>query len=196
MPEYGEIITNIIGVYVAVLNSDNSFTAPALVDYVQSVSQSLETDEDTLKAYGVNLEALNIIIGGESTVEEAALNSAAKAIVMGETNSESGLAGNFISKAITTGGGAGTPYFGFVVVFAATNGGAVARGFPKSKLKSVPEWDVEQNTFRTGELEMTHLAANQVSKKVVKQERYEDATDVPDFTAAADWGTFMTELFS
>jgi hypothetical protein len=196
MPLYGEVITNIIGVYVAVLNSDNSFASPTLVDYVQSVSQSLETDEDTLKAYGVNLEALNVIIGGESTIEEAALNTLAKAIVMGETSAELGVDPNLYATVDTLGGGAGTPYFGLVVVFAATEGGAVARGFPKCKLKNTPDWEVEQNSFRTGELEMMHLAANQTSKKIVKQRRYQNATDVPDFGSATIWDTFLGDLFT
>lgn len=192
---YGEIIFSPLGVHIAALNADNSYGTPALVDYVQKVNFTPEFDDDTIKAYGVNLEAAAWAIGGESEIEEASLSQLAKDIAMGTTPSTSGVTPNEIKQITIVGGGAGHPYIGIVYIFAATDGSAVVLACPKSMLAEAPEWEVEQNKFRTGEMKLTHLAGSQTLKNIYRYELYESASDLPDFSLAASFDALMGDMF-
>lgn len=195
MPSFGEIITNPLGVYIAPLNTDDSFGTPQLVDYVQSVNLSFETDDDKIKAYGMNLEAGSWLIGAEVELEEAALSTPAKLIATGYTEALSGVSPNQLARAKALAGGPGKPYIAIVVVFAAKGGSAAVLGFPKSILKEDPEWEVEQNKFRTGEMSFDTVVPDQIKRELYVLERYESASDLPDFTLAASFDALMGDMF-
>jgi len=195
MPSYGEVITNPLGVYLAPLNTDDTFGTPQLVDYVQSVNLSFETDDDKIKAYGMNLEAGSWLIGAEVELEEAALSMPAKLIATGYTENVTGTTPNQVARSKGVAGGEGKPYIGIVVVFAATGGSAAVLGYPKSMLKEDPEWEAEQNQFRTGEMSFDTVVPHQTKRELYVLERYESASDLPDFSLAASFGALMGDMF-
>lgn len=194
MPEYGDIAFTVQNVYVAPLNTDNTFGTPGALEYVQSFSYDPLVDEDTIKAQGGNREKLTVIIGAESTLEEASLKATAVDIITGYTSSESGTTPNRVRTVDGEGAGSGKPYVGVVIVIATTNNGRLVYGFPRSMVKGDPQFQAGQNEFRTGEFGFEHLLTT--INKYMRMKRYESASDVPDFSVAANWDTYFTGIFS
>lgn len=196
-PLYGEIKFTIQQIYVASLDeTDDTYGTPALIGYVQDGDVSPEHDTDTIKAGGANREMLSVQIGSTVTINEAWLSDAAHSIVTGETSSESGASGSRQRKRINEGAGGGLPYIGMIIVGSATNGAGGVMGFAKMMANSKPQFALEQNTFRTGEIEFGVLTAKPTNNKIVKQVDYEAFGDIPDFTDQAEFQSFMDEMFT
>ena len=134
MPEYGDVIYNITSMYVAALQSDNSYGTPSYIDYGQQLSWEYESDEDEIKSYGQIVEKLTIPIKATGTFMQASMDLASFAILTSNSASESGSTPNRLKTVDILVGGAGLPYFGIVAAFAAPSGANMLAGFPKAKL--------------------------------------------------------------
>lgn len=192
MPSFGDIIYNITDMYVAALTG-STYGTPARVEYVQSFSFEFESDEDTIKAYGLNVETLSIPIGGTGTIAEASLSWGAMAVMTGNSESSSGSTPNGVKQIDMLAGGAGLPYFGVIASYAAVEGNALI-GFPKCKLVSLPAFTVEQNQFRASDMGIKMVAPSAVIRKLMRLKKNETAATVP--TSSGDFGTFFTGMFA
>lgn len=196
MPNFGDVIYSPTSVVVAPLNADNSYGTAAVLEYVQKVSFEPTSDSDSIKAYGMEVEGLAILTSLEGTIEEASLDWTASAILTGFSNTSSGVTPNQAVTQDALGGGSGYPYFGLIVTYAATNGAAFVVGFPKCKITEMPGFEVEQNKFRTGEISFKGFVASVSTRKFMRQRKYESASNVPTFSTAGAFDTFLGTLFA
>lgn len=192
MPDYGDIIYNVTDAWVARLNADGTYGTPQKIEYLQTFSFEFETDEDTLKAYGLNVELLSVPIGATGTLGEASLQWGAVGIMTGNAESSSGSTPNEVKTVDMLVGGAGLPYFGLIVSYAATEGNAHI-GFAKCKLASLPSFNAEQNTFRTSEIGFNAVAPSTTIRRVARIVKNETAAVVP--STAGGFDTFFDPLF-
>ena len=195
MPSFGDVIYNPTAVYVAALDADNSYCTAALLEYVQKVSFEPTSDSDSIKAYGMEVEGLAILTSLEGSIEEAALDWASSAIFTGFSTTTTGTTPARVTTQDALGGGAGYPYFGLIVTYAAVNGAAFVVGFPKCKITEMPGFEVEQNKFRVGEIAFKGFVASVNGRKFLRQRKYENASGVPDFAAVGAFDTFLGDLF-
>ena len=192
MPEFGDVIYNISGMYVAALQSDNTFGEPAFVEYGQDYSWDYEADTDEIMSYGQIVETLAIIKKATGTMKEASLNMASKSIMTGTSESESGTSPNKIATIDFQTGGAGLPYFGIIVAGSSVAGNVLA-GFPKCKLQTIPSFKIEQNKFRLGEAKVDMLPPSSLIRKVSRIRRNETAASIP--TTGAGFDAFFAGMF-
>lgn len=192
MPSFGDIIYNITDMYVAPLTG-STYGTPARVEYVSSLSFEFETDEDTIKAYGLTVEKLSVPTGITGTLAEASLNWSAASVMTGMSEASSGTTPNAVKTLDMLMGGAGLPYFGLIAAYASLEGNALL-GFPKCKLGSLPAFTVEQNVFRTAEISMMMLAPSTTVRKALRLRKNETAASVP--SAQADFQAFFAGMFA
>ena len=193
-PGYGDIVFTLQQLWVATLAANNSYGIPAQIGYAQDFDFSPEHDEDMIKAGGANVEALKVLIGGSIKISEAAMAYAAYAIITGDSASTSGTSGNLITTMDNEAGGDGTPYVGVAAVFAATHGARFVFGAPKC-MATKPSFKAAQNTFRTGELNLSVLTPKAPPAALYRPRKYENVADVPDFSLAADWDSYFAGMF-
>jgi len=197
MPDFGDIIFSGIKAYVAVYNPVlKIFDVPALLEYMQDVTVEAIHDTDMIKAQGANREALSVMIGAKITVKEASMRDDAVNVISGETATQSGASGDRTKTRIRSGGGEGTPYFGIIIIFAATNSGRYVYGGAKCMCQNKPKLEVTQNTFRTGEFVMDVLAIDGDIDNIDKSKKYEDSSSVPDFSVQANFQTYFDEILN
>lgn len=176
MPAFSEVIYNPMDLIVAKLNNDNTYSTPARVDYFEKVSFDFEVDEDEIMSAGLVVEMLSIAKKVTGTLDTGALNFDAMGILQGDTpTSVYGASPNQYQYMDITVGGAGNPYFGLMVMYAATLGGAVIAGFPKAMLTKKPAFDVDQNKFRVGSADFKGAAPSTISRRVARLLKYETA---------------------
>lgn len=193
MPEYGDVIYNITDMYVAQLQSDNSYGTPSQIVYGQQLSWEYESDNDEIKSYGLIVESLSIPIKATGTFMQAAMDFASFAILTSFSGSESGTTPNQVNTLDIQVGGSGLPYFGICAAFAAPSGANMIAGFPKCKLSTVPGFTIEQNTFRTSEVGIEMFAPSTSVRKVSRYKRYETAGSIPSDASAFD--TYFNGMF-
>lgn len=176
MPQFSEVIYNPYDVIVAKLNNDNTYGTPARVDYFEKVDFDFEADEDEIKSAGLVVEMLSIATKATGNLSNGALNFAAMGIIQGDTPTTIyGSPPNQYQYSDITVGGAGNPYFGMMVMYAATLGGALIAGFPKAMLSKKPGFTVDQNKFRVGEASWKAAAPSTISRRVGRLLKYETA---------------------
>jgi hypothetical protein len=196
MADFGNEVTTLQGVYIGALSTANQYPTVARFKYAQNFNYEPENDTDEIKSEGIGSELLSVNTFWTATLEEASLQADAMNIATGNTESISGSSGNRQAKEVAEGGGDGKPYVGVIAVFATTRGGRFVVGFPKGMLQNEPQFEAGQNEFRTGELEFKFVRAAATNRKMRKRITYEAAADVPDFTVAANWNTFFSEMFT
>lgn len=197
MPDYGDIVFTATKAYVAPYNPVTKvFGTPALVEYIQDASEEAQHDTNEIKAQGANREGLTVHIGTDIKVSEASLRDDAINIITGETATQSGESGNRVKTRIRKGGGAGLPYLGIILLFAATNGARYVYGAAKCLSGNKPQFSVSQNEFRKGEFSMKAFAIDGEVDNIDKSQKYEDASDVPDFSQQAAFQAYFTEILS
>jgi hypothetical protein len=191
-----EILQNVIAVYVAPLNADNTYGTPKRIPYIEEFGFEFEHDEDEIKAAGVNVEAGKWVIGATAEATEAKLDWATYPVMAGiAAPAITGVTPNRVERIELAGGGGGTPYHALIAVYAATLNRVAAVGFCKAKA-TVPGFDQAQNEFRRGTINWTMVAGSDVARLIFAAEMYETASDLPDFaTTAADWDTFFDGYF-
>ena len=193
---FGETVIQLTDLYAAPLEADNTFGTPVRIPVVEEFKFEFEHDEDEIKAYGVLVELLSVPIGATSEATEAKLDWATWPVLVGATPATTGVDPNQIESIEIAGGGEGVPYHGLMSVFATTNNQRLAVGFCKSKVMSIPGFDMGQNQFRRGKIEWKHVAGSDAIRKFWKAQRYQTAGDLVDFSVAANWDTFFTGFFS
>lgn len=176
MPQFAEVIYNPTDLIVAKLNNDNTYGTPVRIDYFEKVAFDFEADTDEIKAGGLIVEALSIATKVTGSMDNGALNFAAMSILQGDTPpAVYGTTPSQYQYLDVTVGGAGNPYFGLMVQYASTLGGAVIVGFPKSMLSKKPGFDIDQNKFRVGSAEFGAYAPSTISRRVARVLKYETA---------------------
>jgi hypothetical protein len=113
-------------------------------------------------------------------------------IITGETATESGASGNRRKRRVLRGGGPGLPYFGMVQVFNGTNGSFLVAGFAKCMAETKPAFKAEQNKFRVGEMKIKALGIAASDNFIVVVDKYENIEDLPDFSDAAEFESYMS----
>jgi len=191
MPQFSEVIYNPIDLIVAKLNNDNTFGTPVRIDYFEKVAFDFEADTDEIKSAGLIVEALSIATKVTGNMDNGALNYAAMTIIQNDTPpSVYGTTPNQYQYVDWTVGGAGNPYFGMMVLYATTLGGAFIAGFPKSMLNKKPGFDIDQNKFRVGSAEFSAFAPSTISRRVARGMKMETAPTSLPLTSAYMQGFF------
>lgn len=176
MPQFAEVIYNPTDLIVAKLNNDNSYGTPVRIDYFEKVAFDFEADTDEIKAGGLIVEALSIATKVTGSMDNGALNFAAMSIIQGDTPpAVYGTTPSQYQYLDITVGGAGNPYFGLIVQYASTLGGALLACFPKVMLTKKPGFDIDQNKFRVGSAEFGAYAPSTISRRVARLLKYETA---------------------
>lgn len=178
MPEFGEVVYTLTDLVIAALNSDGTYGTSLALDYGQSLTIEPIADNDTLKAFGMNVELLSVPIGAKFTLAQGSVQFAALEILLGLTAVDSGTTPNQISTLDMLGGGAGLPYFGIIGKMASINGGAFKVGGFKAKLDSIPQIGVEQNKFVLPEVTGQFAAQNTTTRKLFRIKREETAAAI------------------
>lgn len=174
MPQFAEVIYNPTDLIVAKLNNDNSYGTPVRIDYFEKVAFDFEADTDEIKAGGLIVEALSIATKVTGSMDNGAMNFAAMSIIQGDTpTTVYSTTPNQYQYADITVGGAGNPYFGLIVQYASTLGGALLACFPKAMLSKKPGFDIDQNKFRVGSAEFGAYAPSTLSRRVARLLKYE-----------------------
>lgn len=191
MPAFGEVVYNPIDLIVAKLNNDNTYGTPQRIDYFEKVSFDFEADTDEIKSGGLIVEALSIATKVTGTMDNGALNFASMSIIQGDTPpAVYGSTPNQYQYVDWTVGGAGNPYFGLMVLFATTLGGAFIAGFPKAMLDKKPGFDIDQNKFRVGSADFSAFAPSTLSRRVARGMKMETAPANLPLTSAYMQGFF------
>jgi len=176
MPQFAEVIYNPTDLIVAKLNNDNSYGTPVRIDYFEKVAFDFEADTDEIKAGGLIVEALSIATKVTGSLDNGAMNFAAMSIIQGDVpTSVYATTPSQYQYADITVGGAGNPYFGLIVQYASTLGGALLACFPKAMLSKKPGFDIDQNKFRVGSAEFGAYAPSTISRRVARLLKYETA---------------------
>lgn len=176
MPQFAEVIYNPTDLIVAKLNNDNSYGTPVRIDYFEKVAFDFEADTDEIKAGGLIVEALSIATKVTGSMDNGAMNFAAMSILQGDTPpAVYGTTPSQYQYLDVTVGGAGNPYFGLIVQYASTLGGALLACFPKAMLSKKPGFDIDQNKFRVGSAEFGAYAPSTISRRVARLLKYETA---------------------
>lgn len=196
-PSPGEIVYTIQKIYGAQLNTQtNTYGIPFVIDYVQDGEISGEYDTDEIKAGGMWRELLTVQVGSMVKFSEAWMPAAAVTALTNEVETLSGASGNRVWSRVSSGAGEGLPYVGLIPVFAALEGATKTVGLARCKANKKPEFKADQNKFRTGELEFKVASATSSTNQLMIARRYENVSDVPDFTDQADFQAYFAELFS
>lgn len=190
---YGDIIYNITDIKVSALASDNSYGTPVSLIEGQKLTWEFVMDEDSIKSYGLVTNSLSIATHAEGSLEQAALDFGAYAIMLGTSATTAGVSPNETATMDFEVGGAGLPYFGIMATYVAPSGANLIVGFPKCQLKAIPPFSAEQNQFRTGEVSIKMFAPSTTVRKLVRYIKNETAATLP--TLSADWDTWFTDLF-
>lgn len=189
-----EVIYTLDSIYVATLNSDNSYGTPQEFQYAQDFSYDPQHDSDEIKSAGDIVERIEILTAIEATVNNAQLSWAARAIITGDTlQTSSGGSGQLKTMDLTA-GGAGTPYVGVVAVFNVQNSHKFVAGIPKCKATK-PSFSAEQNSFVAHELNFKSVRAG-AGAIHLRPRLYETVDDLPDFATAAGFDDFFSGIFS
>lgn len=174
MPAFSEVIYNPFDVIVAKLNNDNTYGTPQRVDYFEKVSFDWEADTDEIKSAGLIVESLSVATKATGTLDTGALNFACMSIIQGDTpTTVYGTTPSQYQYVDIEVGGAGNPYFGMMVLYASTLGGALIAGFPKAMLSKKPAFEVDQNKFRVGSADFNAFAPSTVIRRAARLLKYE-----------------------
>jgi len=197
MPAFAEVLYNPTRAIVAKLNSDNTFGTPQEIDYIQKLDFDFGADTDTIKSAGLIVEKLSIATEVTGNIGMAAMNFAAMSILMGDTPpSVYGTTPNQYQYLDITLGGSGNPYFGLVVVYAATLGGNVIVGFPKAMLDKKAGFTMDQNKFRLGEAAWGAVAPSTTLRRCARVMKNETATSTGGVTLSSAWfASFFSGYF-
>lgn len=190
-----EELYTLLALYVAKLNNDNSFGTPAELLKVDEFSYDTQHDTDEIKDKGDISELIAIMTQVEGSVSNASMSWTARAIITGETVSSSSAANGTVQTMDIGAGGEGTPYVGIVAVYAVLQSQRAVIGIPKAKFEK-PSFSAGQNAFVTHEMNFRSARPGSSGSAHVRPKLYEAAADLPDFTAAADWDTFFSGVFS
>lgn len=196
MPNYAEIMFSVREAWVIPYSGSGEYGTPQPFEYIQDISWEPVHDNDTIKAQGVNLEALSVQIGSKIKVKEASMHAETINVIQGNTATESGASGNRQRKRINSGGGGGLPYIALIAVCEATDGAVFVAGWPKAKATTKQKFQAEQNKFRTGEMEFEAVATRINGKEIEKFVGYETDDDLPDFSDNAEVEAYFEELWS
>jgi hypothetical protein len=197
MPNYSEIIYSVREAWVIPLNDNQgNYGTPEYFEYVQDVSWEPVHDNDTIKAQGVNLEELSVQIGSKIKVMEASMRTETINVITGESSSVSGASGNRVRKRIQRGGGRGNPYIGLIAICEASDGAVFVAGWPKVQAETKQKFQIEQNKFRTGEMNFKAVATRPNGKEIEIFLGYENEDDLPDFSSNTDVEAFFAEMWS
>lgn len=183
---YGDIIYNIVGIYVAPLTNDVTgvYGTPAFIERGMKLSWDYTSDEDEIKSYGQVTDALTIITKGEGTLDDAAMNFDAVVAMTGVSQSSSGSTPNASTLMKVTTGGAGFGYFGMAAAYAATGGANLVVGIPKCMLKTFPAFTSDQNKFRTSSIGIKFFSPSTTIRELVKYTKNETAGALPSTAGA------------
>jgi len=176
MPQFSEVIYNPTDLIIAQLTGSNTYGTPVRVDYFEKVAFDFEADEDEIKSGGLIVESLSIATKVTGSMDNGALNYAAMSVLQGDTPTTIyQTTPNQYQYADITVGGAGNPYFGMLVQYATTLGGALIVGFPKAMLTKKPGFDIDQNKFRVGSADFKAVAPSALIRRAARLLKYETA---------------------
>lgn len=174
--EFAGVIYNPKRIIVSTVSAAGVFGTPVDLDYFQKASFDVEADQDEIKSGGLIVEKLSVATKVVGTLSSGSLNFLARAIMEGDTpTSIYGSSPNQYQYLDITVGGPGNPYFAMIIEYAATFGGNVLIGFPKSMLTQKLGNDVDQNKFRIGEAEFEAVAPNPLIRRACRILKYETA---------------------
>lgn len=186
--EFADVIYNVTGLSVARRLASGAWAASSYaLTYGAELTITPVHATDMLMAYGMTVEALSVPTHAEGSLKNGAVDRFGMWVMGALDSSSSGTTPNQVTTQTHLAGGAGMPYFALIASLASLDGSNVLLGLPKVQLDAMPEWKMEGNKFRLGEIKFKALPKDTSSRKYIYSKSYETAGSIP-----ADFNSFFT----
>lgn len=166
----------------APLTGGHIYGTPRALQGADRFRYALTLENNAVRADGAFIGGVTTIVGATLTLQGAALDRSAWALLTGATGSP---------EALTVRGGVALPSVGVIVVAVALDGLRLVTGFPRALPTSLPGYETTRDGIRVGELTFAAYAAPVPGGALLLSEEISDPQAVPDYTTAAAFNGWL-----